>query len=70
MTLIHMTKLEKIKTKPGLWTGCKREGQVGGFGAMDCVVVKLEQDLSPMDEGNGEKQVRSRSMNQYGHAMI
>jgi hypothetical protein len=37
---------------------------------MDCVVVKLEQDLVPMDEGNGEKQVRSRSINQQGHMMI
>ena len=34
-----------------------------GFGAMDRVAVKLEQDLAPMDEGNGEKQVESRSMN-------
>jgi hypothetical protein len=37
---------------------------------MDPVVVKLEQDLAPMDEGNGEKQVRSRSMNQQGHMML
>ena len=50
--------------------GCKREGQVEGFGAMDRVAVKLEQDLALMDEGNGEKQVRSRSMNQYDHMMI
>ena len=41
------------------------KGQVGGFGAMDHVAVKLKQDLAPMDEGNGEKQVKSRSMNQY-----
>jgi len=34
------------------------------------VTVKLEQDLVPMDRGNGEEQVRSRSMNQYGHVMI
>ena len=27
-------------------------------------------DLAPMDEGNGEKHVRSRSMNQYGHMII
>ena len=27
---------------------------------MDCVAVKLEQDLAPMDEGNGEEQVKSR----------
>jgi hypothetical protein len=33
---------------------------------MDRVAVKLEQDLAPMDEGNGEKQVKSRSM----HMMI
>ena len=32
--------------------------------------VKLEQDLALMDEGNGEKQVKSRSMNQYDHVMI
>ena len=37
---------------------------------MDRVAVKLEQDLAPMDEGNGEKQVKSRSMNQYDHVMI
>jgi hypothetical protein len=34
------------------------------------VAVKLEQDLALMNEGNGEKQVRSRSMNQQGHVMI
>jgi hypothetical protein len=34
------------------------------------VTVKLEQDLVPMDRDNGEEQVRSRSMNQYGHVMI
>jgi len=34
---------------------------------IDRVAVKLEQDLALMDEGNGEKQVKSRSMNQYGH---
>jgi hypothetical protein len=37
---------------------------------MDRVAVKLEKDLAPMDEGSGEKQVRSRSMNQQGHVMI
>jgi hypothetical protein len=31
---------------------------------MDRVVVKLEQDLAPMDEGNGEEQVMSILMNQ------
>jgi hypothetical protein len=36
------------------WASCKSEGQVGGFGAMDRVAVKLKQDLAPMDEGNGE----------------
>jgi hypothetical protein len=30
---------------------------------MDCMAVKLEQDSAPMDECNGEEQVRSRSMN-------
>ena len=37
---------------------------------MDRVAVKLEQDLASMDEGNDEKQVKSRSMNQYDHMMI
>jgi hypothetical protein len=46
------------------------EGQVGVFGAMDRVAVKLEQDLAPIDEDNGKKQVRSRSMSQQGHMMI
>jgi hypothetical protein len=26
--------------------------------------------LAPKDQGNGEEQVRSRLMNQYGHVMI
>jgi hypothetical protein len=34
------------------------------------VMVKLEQDLAPMDRGNGEEQVKSRSMNQYDHMKI
>jgi hypothetical protein len=37
---------------------------------MDRAAVKLEQDLAPMDRHNGKEQVRSRSMNQYGHVMI
>jgi hypothetical protein len=37
---------------------------------MDRGAVKLEQDLAPMDRRNGEKHVRSRSMNQQGHMMI
>jgi hypothetical protein len=37
---------------------------------MDREAMKLEQDLALMDRGNGEEQVRSRSMNQYGHMMI
>jgi hypothetical protein len=31
---------------------------------MERVAVKLEQDLVPMDRGNCEEEVRSRSMNQ------
>ena len=30
---------------------------------IDRVAVKLEQDLALMDDGNGEEQVKSRSMN-------
>ena len=46
------------------------KGKSEGFRVMDRVAVKLEQDLAPMDEGNGKKQVKSRSMNQYDHVMI
>jgi hypothetical protein len=31
---------------------------------------KLSDDLASMDRSNGEEQVKSRSMNQYGHLMI
>jgi hypothetical protein len=31
---------------------------------------KLWDGLAPKDRGNDEEQVRSRSMNQYGHVMI
>jgi len=34
------------------------------------VTVKLEQDMAPVDRCNGEEQVKSRSMNQYGHVTI
>jgi len=34
------------------------------------MTVKLEQDLTPIDRGNSEEQVRSRLMNQYSHVMI
>ena len=29
-----------------------------------------DDDLAPMDQSNGEEQVKSRSMNQYDHLMI
>ena len=41
-----------------------------GFEVRDRVAVKLEQDLVPMDRGNGEERARSRSMDQRGHVMI
>jgi hypothetical protein len=31
---------------------------------------KLCDGLAPKDRGNDEEQVKSRSMNQYGHVMI
>ena len=34
------------------------------------MTVKLEQDMAPVDRCNGEEQVKSRSMNQYGHVTI
>ena len=39
-------------------------------GLVASVKGKLSDDLAPMDQGNGEEQVRSRSMNQQGHVKI
>ena len=39
-------------------------------GPVASVKGKLSVDLAPMDRNNGEEQVKSRSMNQYGHVMI
>ena len=38
-------------------------------GSVASVKGKLGDDLAPMDRGNGEEQVKSRS-NQKGHVMI
>ena len=38
--------------------------------SMASVKGKLSDDLAPMDQSNREEQVKSRSMNQYGHVMI
>ena len=67
---VMWSRWRRLRQDLAWWTGCKREGQVEGFGAMDHVAVKLEQDLAPMDDGNGEEQVKSRSMIQYDHVMI
>jgi hypothetical protein len=58
MRLGSMDRLQVWRASQRLWN----EGP--------CVTVKLEQNLVPMDQRNGEEQVRSRSMNQYGHVMI
>jgi hypothetical protein len=39
-------------------------------GLVASVKGKLNDDLAPMDQSNGKEQVKSRSMNQYGHVMI
>jgi hypothetical protein len=39
-------------------------------GPVASVKGKLSDNLAPMDRSNGEEQVKSRSMNQYGHVMI
>jgi hypothetical protein len=39
-------------------------------GPVTSVKGKLSDDLAPMDRGNSEEQVVSRSMNQYDHVMI
>jgi hypothetical protein len=40
------------------------------YGPVASVKSKLSDDLAPMDQSNGEEQVKSRSMNQYDHVMI
>jgi hypothetical protein len=39
-------------------------------GPVVSVKGKLSDDLALIDRSNGEEQVKSRSMNQYGHVMI
>jgi hypothetical protein len=47
------------------WTSCKCEGKVGGFRVMHHKWRRsLSEDLAPIDKGNSEGQVMSRSMNQ------
>ena len=63
-------KMVKIKASLGLETGWTCEGQVGGFEAMYRVMVKLEQDLAPMDRLNGEEQVMVKVDGSSSHVMI
>ena len=39
-------------------------------GLVASVMGQLSDDLAPMEQDNGEEQVKSRLMNQYGHMMI
>jgi hypothetical protein len=39
-------------------------------GLIASVKGKLSDDLAPIDQSNGEEQVKSILMNQYGHVMI
>jgi hypothetical protein len=39
-------------------------------GSVASVKGKLSDDLALKDRRNGEEQVKSRSMNQYGHVII
>ena len=63
-------KMVKIKALLGLETGWMCEGQVGGFEAMCRVMVKLEQDLAPMDQRNSEKHVMVKIDGSSSHVMI
>jgi hypothetical protein len=53
---------------------CDQGGEDQDISWLDSSVVsvkgKLSDDLVPMDRSNDEEQVKSRSMNQYGHVMI
>ena len=50
---------------------CDQGGQDQDMTWLDRLVAsvkgKLSDDLVPIDRGNGEEQVKSRSMNQYDH---
>ena len=39
-------------------------------GPVASVKGKLSDFFAPIDQSNGEEQVKSRSMNQYSHVMI
>ena len=62
--------IEKIKTRLGLMDRLQWRRASQGFESTNCEAVKLGQDLAPMDRGNGEERIRSRSMDQRGHVMI
>ena len=63
-------KVVKIQATLGLETGWTCEGQVEGFEAMYRVMVKLGQDLAPMDRLNGEEQVMVKIDGSLSHVMI
>jgi hypothetical protein len=50
--------------------GGKDQDEAWLDGPVAKVKGKLCDGLTPKDQDNGEEQVRSRSMNQYGHVMI
>ena len=71
MTWSHVIKVEKIKTRLGSMESCDQGGEDQDKtwleGPVASVKGKLSDDLTSMDR---EVQVKSRSMNQYGHMMI
>jgi hypothetical protein len=65
MTLSHVARWRRSRQGFGQRTGCKCEGQVGGFGTTHHTWRRsLRNDLATMDKGNGEERARLRSMNQ------
>jgi hypothetical protein len=70
MTWSHVTKVEKMKTRLGLMDRIASVKGKLGCEVLDRVVECLSKDLTPMDKCNGEEQVRSRLMNQYGHVKM
>ena len=74
MTWSHVIKVEKIKTRLGSMESCDQGGEDQDKTWLDGLVAsvkgKLSDDLASIDRSNGEEQVKSRSMNQYGHVMI
>ena len=70
MTWSHVTEMEKIKMRLVLMDRLHVWRASWGFGAMHLGDGEAWARLGPMDQRDGEEQVKSRSMNQERHVII